>query len=256
MKYVLAIDSFKGCMSSVEVEETVGDTLKKQGSEVVAFPMSDAGIGMLEALTDAFGKGGTIDDALAGVLKDCKFTLASDVRNPLYGENGAARVFGRQKGATEEMVDALDAKARRFADFSARHFGFDRSQDAGAGAAGGLGYAFLQYLNAKAQSGADLLLDLIGFDSIIADADVVITGEGHADRQTLMGKLPERILQRAKKHAVPVWLMAGQVSDKEALLDAGFSTVESITPEGMPVKEAMKPEVTRENIRSWIAAIT
>lgn len=352
MKYVLAIDSFKGCLSSVEAEAVVGDVLQAQGAAFAAFPMSDggegmleaftealrgkveeahvhdplmrpivahygtapdgtaiietseacgltlmteeernpmvattygvgellahairrgarrfiiglggsgtsdAGIGMLRALTDTFAKGGTIDDALAGALKDCRFTLASDVRNPLCGDNGAARVFGRQKGATEEMMAALDAKARRFADLSARHFGFDRSQVAGAGAAGGLGYAFLQYLDASAQSGADLLLDLTGFDSAIADADIVITGEGRADRQTLMGKLPERILQRAKKHAVPVWLLAGQVSDKDRLLDAGFARVESITPEGMTVQEAMKPEVARENIRRRIAAIT
>ena len=113
------------------------------------------------------------------------------MRNPLYGPEGAACVYGPQKGATPDDVDLLDGRARRFAGFSARHFGFDRSCEPGAGAAGGLGYAFMQYLGATVRGGADLMLDMAGFDGMLHDATCVITGEGRADRQTLMGKLPE-----------------------------------------------------------------
>lgn len=201
-------------------------------------------------LTEDFGPGGDIDKALS-ILKDCRFTLACDVRNPLCGENGAAHVFGRQKGATDVMIALLDERARRFAEDSARCLGFDKSEEPGAGAAGGLGYAFMQYLGAEMCSGADLLLDLVHFDDIVADADVVITGEGRADSQTLMGKLPERVLRRAEKYGVPVWLLAGQVSDRASLLAAGFTRVNSITPSGMPLCDAVRPDIARENIRRW-----
>lgn len=216
--------------------------------------ISSAQNDLYSSLAEAFPLSDTIDQVLAA-LKDCRFTLACDVRNPLCGENGAAHVFGRQKGATDEMIELLDDSARLFAEDSARRFGFDKSKEPGAGAAGGLGYAFMQYLGAEMHSGADLLLDLVHFDDIIADADVVITGEGRADSQTLMGKLPERVLRRAEKHGVPVWLLAGQVSDRASLLAAGFTRVDSITPSGMPLCEAVRPDVARVNLRWWCNAI-
>lgn len=210
---------------------------------------SDAGIGMLRALTDRLApRGGTIDDALAGVLGQCSFTLACDVENPLLGKDGAAAVFATQKGATPEMLPMLEKRAERFARASAAHFGFDRSRRPGAGAAGGLGYAFMQYLGAEMRPGADLLLDICGFDALLDGATCVITGEGHADRQTLMGKLPQRIMMRARRKGVPTWLLAGRTEDKEKLLDAGFSKVESITPEGTELAEAMKKEVAERNV--------
>ena len=213
---------------------------------------SDAGKGMLQALTDSFAPHATIHDVLSRETAGCQFTLASDVRNPLCGKEGAAFIFAPQKGATPQMVEELDRRARQFADSSARLMGKDASTQPGAGAAGGLGYAFMQYFNATAQSGADLLLDLTAFDQQLEQADLVITGEGHADRQTLMGKLPERILQRARKHHVPVWLVAGQTDDADELIAAGFSRVDKLTPEGMNLQEAIKPETTRQNIFRWI----
>lgn len=150
---------------------------------------SDCGIGMLKAMGDDWKK----------IRQECTFILASDVTNPLCGENGAAHVFAPQKGADAEMVEMLDARARKFAEVSAKHFGYDRSEVPGAGAAGGLGYAFLQYFGAEVSAGAELLLREIGFDEMILDADLVITGEGHSDRQTLMGKLPQRILEHVLK---------------------------------------------------------
>ena len=214
---------------------------------------SDAGIGMMRALTDKLAPcGGTIDDALKGELGQCRFTLACDVDNPLCGANGATMVFARQKGATEDMLQPLEQRALRFARASAAHFGFDRSTMPGAGAAGGLGYAFMQYLNAEMRPGADLLLDICGFDKAISGATCVITGEGHADRQTLMGKLPVSVMRRAGLQGVPTWLLAGRVDNKEELLKAGFAVVESITPGGMEPAEAMKKNVAEGNIFSSV----
>ena len=351
MKTILAIDSFKGCMSSSEVEETIAGVLDKNGVETLCLPMSDggegmlqaftsamsgtlepvyihdqmmrrvdaqygvmpdgtaiievaqacgltlvkeeernpmrsttygvgellsraikrgcrnfiiglggtgtsdAGIGMIRALVDIFARGKNFDEALKTELGECRFTLASDVDNPLCGKNGAAHVFAPQKGATPEMVEQLDRRARLFAEKSAQHFGFDKSNEPGAGAAGGLGYAFMQYLGAEMKSGADLLLDLTDFNGKIKDADLIITGEGSADRQTLMGKLPQRILMRGKQLGVPVGLVAGGVEDREELLSAGFSFVESITPEGMPLEEAIKKEVAFSNLRRFATSL-
>ena len=245
---------------------------------------SDCGIGMLRAIIDAFSKGGNIP---AGVpphslwddvreLNDVHFTIATDVTNPLCGENGAAHVFAPQKfaikreqseldsiaereqtrpqvkGATPELIETLDARAKRFAAASAKHLGRDCQNTPGAGAAGGLGYAFLQYMNAECCSGINLLLDTIHFDDLLQDADLVITGEGSADRQTLMGKLPFGILQRAKKHPVPVMLIAGRIADEQLLLDAGFSRVACINPPGLPLEVAMQPATAKENIRKTV----
>ena len=200
---------------------------------------SDCGIGMLKAMGDDWKK----------IRKDSTFVLASDVTNPLCGPQGAAHVFAPQKGADAKMVEALDERAKRFAEISARHFSFDRSETPGAGAAGGLGYAFLEYFNAEFQPGAELLLQAVGFDECLKDADLVITGEGHSDKQTLMGKLPQRILKHCLEQRKKVWLVSGGVSDEQSLQDAGFDRVFAVSPKDMPLQEAMKPEVAKENIR-------
>ena len=228
--------------------QLVADAVRKGAKHIIVglggSATSDAGMGMLRALIDTFNKE-RWDDIEA--LKDVAFTIASDVKNPLYGENGAAHIFAPQKGATPEMVLALDERAKKFAEISAKHFGYDRSQMPGAGAAGGLGYAFLQYLNAKSMPGIQLLLDTIHFKDLVADADLIITGEGSADRQTLMGKLPMGILEQSGH--VPVYLIAGRISDRDELLNAGFARVECINPPGLLLEEAMRKEVAQQNIR-------
>ena len=262
---------------------------------------SDCGIGMLRAIIDSFSKGGCWDDVHE--LDDVRFTIATDVTNPLCGENGAAHVFAPQKfaikreqseldsiaereqtrlqvkGATPEMVEALDARAKRFAEVSAKHLGRDCQNMPGAGAAGGLGYAFLQYMNAECRSGIDLLLDTIHFDDLLQDANLVITGEGSADRQTLMGKLPYGILQRAQSHHIPVMLIAGRIADERLLLDAGFSRVacinarsskccqacldgrvvtseDEVNPPGLLLEIAMQPATAKENISRTVIELT
>ena len=228
--------------------QLVADAIRKGSKHIIVglggSATSDAGIGMLRALINAFTKNGQWDNIEE--VKDVAFVIASDVKNPLYGEKGAARVFAPQKGATPEMVRRLDERARKFAELSAKHFGYDCSQMAGAGAAGGLGYAFLQYLHAESKSGIQLLLDTIRFKELVKGADLIITGEGSADRQTLMGKLPMGILEQSG--GVPVFLIAGRISDREELLNAGFARVECINPPGISLEEAMRKEVALQNI--------
>jgi glycerate kinase len=178
--------------------------------------------------------------------KGIDFTIATDVSNPLYGEQGAAVVFAPQKGATPSMVRELDERARQFARTNARKMGFDRSQAAGAGAAGGLGYAFMQWMDADNVPGIDLWLQLSDFARKAEDADLVITGEGSADRQTLMGKLPMGVLEHAED--APVALIAGRISDRDTLLHAGFAWVECINPPDMSLEEVMRKEVAQHNI--------
>ena len=235
--------------------QLVADAVRKGAEHIIVglggSATSDAGIGMLRALIDIYAKHGEWDDIEA--LKHVRFTIASDVKNPLCGENGAAYVFAPQKGATPEMVQQLDERARKFAEVSAKHFGYDRSEQEGAGAAGGLGYAFLQYMNADCKPGIELLLDTIKFHETVNDANLVITGEGSADRQTLMGKLPMGILKQSGH--VPVCLIAGRISDKQELLDAGFAHVDEINPEGISLEEAMRKEVATQNIINTIRQI-
>ena len=239
--------------------QLVADAVKKGAEHIIVglggSATSDAGIGMLRALIDSLSpapsKSGEVrcwDDL--EVLKDVHFTIASDVKNPLYGKNGAAQVFGPQKGATPDMVQLLDERARKFAAVSAKHFGFDRSDAEGAGAAGGLGYAFLQYMDADSKPGIELLLETIKFQETVRNADLVITGEGSADRQTLMGKLPMGILQHSGD--VPVCLIAGRISDRDEMLQAGFAYVECINPDNTTLEEAMRKEVATRNISDTV----
>lgn len=222
--------------------QLVADAVRRGAKHVIVglggSATSDAGIGMLNALKDI------------KELRDVRFTIATDVKNPLCGEHGAAFIFAPQKGATPSMVQQLDERARKLAEVSAQHFGYDRSGQEGAGAAGGLGYAFLQYLNAECRSGIELLLDTIHYNEIVKDASLVITGEGSADHQTLMGKLPMGILKKSGR--VPVCLIAGKISDREQLLKAGFAHVECINPPGIALEEAMRKEVAIQHIKDTV----
>ncbi len=223
--------------------QLVADAVKKGARHIIVglggSGTSDCGKGMLEAIHD--------EECI--INNDVRFTIAADVNNPLCGERGAAKVFGPQKGATPEMVEKLDAQAREFAEVSAKQMGYDCKDLPGAGAAGGLGYAFMQYMNAEYRSGAELLLETAGFDQMLHGISMVITGEGKADRQTLMGKLPQVILQHARRMGVPVMLIAGKVDDRQQLLDAGFDRVECINPSTLSTDEAMKPETAIKNLK-------
>lgn len=235
--------------------QLVVDAVRKGANQIIVglggSATCDAGMGMLQVLKDSFSKSGDWSDIEE--LKNVNFTIASDIKNPLCGMHGAAHVFAPQKGATPEMVRQLDERAKQFAKESARLFGYDRQDMPGAGAAGGLGYAFLQYLNAECRSGIDLLLETIHYEKMVEDADLVITGEGSADRQTLMGKLPMGILLHSGD--TPVYLIAGQIIDKNELLKAGFARLECINPDGISLDEAMRKEVAKRNIIKTVSRL-
>lgn len=241
--------------TSYGVGQMVADAVRKGARHIIVglggSASSDSGTGMLKALIDTFAPNGQWDDIKA--LDGVRFTIASDVKNPLCGENGAAHVFAPQKGATPEMVLQLDERARKFAEVSAKHFGFDRSGKEGAGAAGGLGYAFLQYLDSECRSGITLLLETLHFEETARGAALIITGEGSADRQTLMGKLPMGILSHS--NGAPTCLIAGRIKDQKELMEAGFAQVECINPPSLALEEAIREDVARQNIRLTVSKI-
>lgn len=232
---------------------------------------NDAGLGMLQALGFRFrdkqgnllGTGGRILSQVASIdtsavhpaLKGARFTIACDVHNPFCGPDGAAYVFAPQKGADAEMVKELDAGMQALALVIRSATGKDISDVPGAGAAGGMGGGFLAFLNAGLKPGIRLMLDALDFGEKIKGADLVFTGEGRADRQTAMGKVPFGVLEEARKQHIPVIVLAGCIEDTEQMNRAGFQGVFSITPGPVSLEKAMEPEFAGENIRRLVTQI-
>ena len=219
---------------------------------------SDCGLGMLKALRREWHA--TMHKAWyepfdTSWLKDIKVMLATDVDNPLCGLDGAAHVFAPQKGADAAMVEKLERRALTFSRMAAMRQGRDCSAMPGAGAAGGLGYAFMEFMNAKVESGAETILRSVQFDESLASqsVDMVVTGEGSADRQTLMGKLPSVILSHCRCHDVPAILVAGKVEDEKSLLEAGFSRVININ-EGLAMEHALDKDVAMSRLANAVSA--
>jgi glycerate kinase len=175
---------------------------------------------------------------------------AVDVRNPLLGRNGATRVFGPQKGATPDKVDALERALTRLADVVAEQFGFDHRNDPGAGAAGGLGFGLLSFCAAKIQPGFDVVAEAVALESKVKDADLVITGEGSLDRQTLEGKTPAGVARLARKFGKPVFAIVGRATEDGELREIFDGIYQNRRP-GMSEQENMShaAELLRENAR-------
>ena len=232
---------------------------------------NDAGLGMLQALGFRFldkrgnllGTGGRIMSQVASIdtsavhpaLKEARFTIACDVRNPFCGSDGAAYVFASQKGADAKMVKELDTGMQALSRVILSTTGKDISDIPGAGAAGGMGGGFLAFLNAELKPGIRLMLDVLDFGKRITGADLIFTGEGRADRQTVMGKVPSGILEEARKQNIPVIVLAGSIEDAAQMNRAGFQGIFSITPGPVTMEKAMEPEFARENIRRLVTQI-
>lgn len=191
-------------------------------------------------------------------IDSLRLTLLSDVEAPFTGTNGAARVFGPQKGADAPTVELLENGLENMRILIHRKMNIDLNSCPGAGAAGGAGGGLMALAGGKIEKGASTLLDIVGFDSDIEGADLIITGEGQSDRQTLMGKIPFEIMQRGRKQNIPVWLVAGRVKDKEALLKAGFERVICInSPDIVAASDTigndpMDPEVASRRLSSIV----
>lgn len=229
---------------------------------------SDGGAGMLVAMglklwdnagnsllgtPEELGRAERIDDTeLLRNYAEVECQIASDVGNPLCGSRGAAQVFAPQKGASPNEVRLIEAGLQHWSWLVARSRRVDYANHPGAGAAGGVGFALMSYLSYCMESGAACLFRHCSMESLIADADLVITGEGSSDAQTLMGKLPYQVLCLSQKHRVPVWLLSGKLSDREVLGQAGFARLFQVSPPDLPLEQAVLPNVATHHIRQVI----
>lgn len=233
---------------------------------------NDGGIGMLKALGVRFldengedaGEGGQALAKIARIdvsgmnplLKECHIQVACDVNNPLCGENGSTYVYGPQKGVTEDMKKTLDEAMAHFARVTSETLENDYLNTPGAGAAGGLGYAFLAYTGAALTPGIELILDAVGLEEELSSADVVVTGEGRLDFQTAMGKAPVGVARLAKKYNAKVIAFAGSVT-KEATacnkegIDAFFPILRGVCT----LAEAMDPVTARNNMTATVEQV-
>lgn len=208
-----------------------------------------AGVRFLDADGNSFiPTGGTLSriaqidtTMLAPELRACTITVMCDIDNPLYGERGAAAVFGPQKGASPDQVRLLDDQLRAGSAAIIRDLGVDVSEVPGAGAAGGLGGGLMAFFGATLRQGIDVVLDTVGFDRVVSDADLVFTGEGRIDSQSLSGKVVVGVARRAATHGVPVVAVVGDIGDGfEGVYDQGVSAVFSINNLAIPFTEARK----------------
>ncbi|TKJ59512.1 glycerate kinase [Pseudomonas viridiflava] len=229
---------------------------------------NDGGSGMLSALGARFldrndqplPRGGRALTDLARIdlsgldprLANVRVEIAADVDNPLCGPNGASHIFGPQKGASPDQVLALDAALGHFADHSARTLGRDLRDSPGSGAAGGMGFAAKAYLNASFRVGVEVVADLTGLEQALVGADLVITGEGRFDAQTLRGKTPLGVARVAQRQRVPVIVLAGTLGEGyEQLYQHGISAAFALTSGPMDLEHACReaPRLLQERAR-------
>lgn len=255
--------------STYGVGEMIADALKRGCKNFIigigGSATNDGGIGMLKALGFEFfdEDGNDVGEGAAALAKieviqtenknpllsGAKFQIACDVKNPLCGKQGATYIFGPQKGVTEEQKEQVDEAMRHYADVTKESLDCDFADCEGAGAAGGLGYAFLSYLAGELIPGVELILQATGLEEKMKNADVVVTGEGCLDAQTVMGKAPVGVAALAKKYNAKVIAFAGSVAPEasvcnQAGIDAFFPIVRGVTT----LEEAMKKENAMENI--------
>ncbi|MDR6236948.1 glycerate kinase [Pseudomonas oryzihabitans] len=217
---------------------------------------NDGGAGLLQALgvrlLDEHGKelapGGAALAKLARIeltdlhprLAEVEVVIAADVDNPLCGPQGASHIFGPQKGASPAQVRQLDEALAHFAAITAATLGRDVKDQPGAGAAGGVGFAALAFLQATFRAGIEVVAELVGLEAALQDADLALTGEGRLDGQTLRGKTPAGVLRLARRHGVPVVAVAGSLGDGyDALYEQGLAAAFSLVPGPLSLEEAV-----------------
>jgi glycerate kinase len=251
------------------VGEILRDAIKKGCREFVVgiggSATNDGGIGMLQALGYGFldengqqvpfGAEGLrrlksiTDDGVLPELSECHFRVACDVTNPLCGKSGCSAVFGPQKGATPEMIRQMDGWLSAYAQMSRNINPAADETYPGTGAAGGLGFAFLTFTNAALESGVRIVLEETHLEEYIRDADVVVTGEGRLDGQTVMGKAPIGVARLAKKYGKPVIAFSGSVTpDAKACNEHGIDAYFPILRSVVTLPEAMDARNAKQNM--------
>ncbi len=233
---------------------------------------NDGGIGMLQALgygmlntagnQVSFGAKGLeelaqiTDTYVIPELAECSFRIACDVTNPLCGEHGASAVYGPQKGATPAMILKMDKWLSDYADLAAKAFPKANKNHAGTGAAGGLGFAFLTFTNAVLESGIKIVLDETRLEDYVKDADIVVTGEGRLDGQTVMGKAPVGVANIAKKYNKPVLAFSGCVAeDARACNGSGIDAYFPILRGVVTLAEAMNHDNAEKNMIATVEQV-
>ena len=226
---------------------------------------NDGGIGMLQALGFSFldEKGCEVPYGAHGVslirsisvknalpeLKECKFHIACDVTNPLCGKNGCSYIYARQKGADDEMIEKMDTYLENYAQITEKAFNISTKNAEGAGAAGGLGFAFISYLNASLEKGISLIMEKTGLEEKIRNAHIVVTGEGRLDGQTAMGKAPVGVAEIALKYGIPVIAFSGAVTDDaRACNQKGITAFFPILREICTLDRALNTDYARKNM--------
>ncbi|MEY7999837.1 glycerate kinase [Clostridium sp. Mt-5] len=235
---------------------------------------NDGGAGMLQALGVRFLDqhnnelcygGGNLNNLVKIDLNkldkriyESQFIVASDVNNPLCGENGASAVYGPQKNATPEMVKVLDDNLRHYSYIVKDTFNKDLSETPGAGAAGGLGFALIVFLNAELKNGIDIVIDITNMEGKIKNSNLIITGEGNTDFQTSFGKAPSGVAKLAKKYNKPVIILSGGLGKNyKDLYDIGVTSLFSIVDRPMCLEDSMKytPDLIKNRIEDIIRTI-
>lgn len=201
---------------------------------------NDCGKGLLDALSTTKG------------LDECEFVLASDVSNPLCGPDGATYTFARQKGATDSMLPALEARNYNYGLMLEEKSGRKIMNRQGAGAAGGIGAALMTMNKVRIVNGIDYLLDLYDFDHLVTSASLVITGEGKIDNQTMNGKAPYGIAIRSKRHGVPCVVICGSVGKDFNWTASVWDKIIQVSQPDQSLSEAMRPEIAKSNIMAAI----
>lgn len=227
---------------------------------------NDGGVGMLQALgfefldkngkQVSFGAKGLGDIAAIGIenaakeLKECAFCVACDVKNVLCGDDGCSAIYGPQKGATPEMVQDMDLWLKHYAQLTKKVIPASDANAPGTGAAGGMGFALLSYLDATLMSGIELVMKETGLEKHIKDADLVITGEGRLDGQSYMGKAPIGVAKLAKKYNKPVIAFSGCVTDDAiACNEHGIDAFFPIVRKPCTLEEAMNVDNAHKNLK-------
>lgn len=241
------------------IKDAMNNNIKEILIGIGGSATNDCGIGManalgykfldennneLEAIAENMIKVASIDDSNVDKrIFDIKINVACDVKNPLYGENGATAIYGKQKGVTEESFDILDNGLKNIARIVKEKFNKEIDHIEGSGAAGGLGGGLVAFCNAELKSGIDAVLDIIDFEDKIKDASLIITGEGAIDGQTKKGKVPVGVARRA--NGIPVIAIVGDIRDgAEAVYDMGIVSIMPALKRAMPLDKAIKNSKT------------
>ena len=251
------------------VGEMLLDAMQRGAREIViglgGSATNDGGFGMARALGFRFFSGNDHDHELKSAISELqklrriqkpgnltlpKIIAAVDVRNPLLGKNGATQIFGPQKGVSEDKVDILERALTRLADVVSKDLEIDYRDEPGAGAAGGLGFGLMSFCGAKIRPGFDVVAKAVKLEAKVKDIDLIITGEGRLDAQTLQGKTPAGVAQLARRLGKRVFAIVGSASEDRSV-DEIFDKVYVLAQPGMSEKENMAhaAELLRENAR-------